>query len=388
MTTILFSAGDASGDLHTADLAHALHAKFPDATLFGVGGEQMAKAGVELIVHQRELAIGGFVEVLASANRIFAAWRRLRQALNTKRPDLVVLVDSPDFNLPFAKSVRRAGIPILYYVSPQVWAWRRARMEKLAARVDRIAAIFPFEPAIYQSTPVRVDFVGHPLLDKLQNWFQGRSREEVRQELGVHATQKIVALLPGSRRNEIRYNLKLQIETARLLRARMPELAFLLPVAPTVSKRSIEDALTALKLPADFPLLLVEGKTYEALFAADAVLGKPGTNTVEVALLARPLVVAGRAHPLSVAVAKRIIHVPSFAMPNLIAGAPVVPEFLQEQAKPERIAEALQLLLEEGPVRALHLQRMAEIRAHLGLGGAAARTAAICEEMIRAPRQA
>lgn len=388
MTAILFSAGDASGDLHTADLARALRGQFPQASLFGVGGEQMAQAGVELIVHQRELAVGGFVEVLASAHRIFSAWRRLRQALRARRPDLVVLVDSPDFNLPFAKSVRRAGIPILYYVSPQVWAWRRGRMAKLAARVDRIAAIFPFEPAIYQSTPVSVDFVGHPLLDKLQHRFQGCTREMVRRELGIDPTQKVVALLPGSRRNEIRYNLALQIETARLLRARMPQLVFLLPVAPTVSKQSLAVALAALALPADFPLTLVEGKTYEVLFAADAVLSKPGTNTVEVALLERPLVVAGRANPLSVAIAKRIIHVPSFTMPNLIAGAPVVPEFLQEQARPERIAEALQLLLEEGPARALHLQRMAEIRAHLGLGGAAARTAAICEEMIRAPRYA
>lgn len=388
MTAILFSSGDASGDLHTADLAKVLRARVPDLSLFGVGGEQMAQAGVEIIVHQRELAVGGFFEVLASANRIFAAWRRLREALQTRRPDLVVLVDSPDFNLPFAKSVRRAGIPVLYYVSPQVWAWRRGRMAKLAQRVDRIAAIFPFEPAIYASTPICVDFVGHPLLDKMQNWYRDRSRAEVRQALGMGSTHKVVALLPGSRRNEIRYNLSLQLETARLLRARMPELMFLLPVAPTLDKQAIAEAVAAQKLPNDFPLTLVEGKTYDVLFAADAVLSKPGTNTVEVALLERPLVVAGRAHPLSVALAKRIIHVPSFTMPNLIAGSPVVPEFLQEQAKPERIADALQLLLQDGPARTLHLRRMAEIRAHLGSGGAAARTAEICEEMIRASRHA
>lgn len=386
MTAILLSSGDASGDLHTADLVKAMHERLPNLTLFGVGGEQMERAGVELIVHQRELAIGGFFEVLASAHRIFSAWQRLRKALQARRPDLVVLVDSPDFNLPFAKSVRRAGIPVLYYVSPQVWAWRRGRMAKLAQRVDRIAAIFPFEPAIYASTPIRVDFVGHPLLDKLQTWFRDRSRAEVRQALGVVSTHKVVALLPGSRRNEIRYNLSLQLETARLLRARMPELAFLLPIAPTLDPQTIAQAVAAQKLPHDFPLRLVVGKTYDVLFAADAVLSKPGTNTVEVALLERPLVVAGRANPLSVALAKRIIHVPSFTMPNLIAGAPVVPEFLQDQAKPERIADALQLLLQEGPTRSLHLQRMMAIRAHLGSGGAAARTAEICEEMIRAAR--
>jgi hypothetical protein len=166
MTTLLLSAGDASGELHTAPFVEAFRRRVPEARFLGLGGTEMEKAGVELVVHQRELAIGGLVEVLGDSGRIFSAWRRMNRALQTSGVDLVVLVDSPDFNIPLARRARKAGIPVLYFISPQVWAWRRRRIGKIARRVDRMAVIFPFEKQVYAASGLRVDFVGHPLVGR------------------------------------------------------------------------------------------------------------------------------------------------------------------------------------------------------------------------------
>ena len=185
MKSVLISAGDASGELHAAALAEELRRREPGVRLFGLGGPAMEKAGVELIVPQHELAVGGLVEVLVDLPRIVKAWRRMTRALVESRPDLVILVDSPDFNLPFAKRARKLGVPVLYYVSPQVWAWRRGRIRRIAARVDRLAVIFPFEPAVYAGTGLAVDFVGHPLLDRLAPLAAATDSASARRALGL-----------------------------------------------------------------------------------------------------------------------------------------------------------------------------------------------------------
>jgi lipid-A-disaccharide synthase len=384
MTTVLLCAGDASGDLHAAGFAMALRARRPDLRFVGLGGQAMEKAGVELLVHQRELAIGGLVEVLSSLRRVVAAWRRLGRALDETRPALAVLVDSPDFNLPFARRVKRAGVPVLYYVSPQVWAWRRRRVHTLARRVDRMAAIFPFEPAVYAGTGLRVDFVGHPLVEPLASLAARTSRADARAGLGLAAEGPLVALFPGSRRNELRHHLALFLATAEALHARRPDVRFALGLAPTLERAAVEESLRSAGLPAGLCLTLVAGRAHELMLASDAVLAKPGTVTVEAMLLDRPLVVAGRASALSVAIGRRIIHVPSFTMANLIADAPIVPEFLQEAAQPPAIADALALLL-EGPAAEQQRLQLRAVRARLGSGGAAARAAAIAEEMLTGP---
>ncbi len=223
MTAVLLSAGDASGDLHAADLVRALRARRADLRFLGLGGVEMEKAGVEIAVHQRELAIGGIFEAVGSLPRIRRARRRLDAALKRAQPGLVVLVDSSAFNLPFARSARRAGVPVLYFVAPQLWAWRRGRIRKLARRVDRVAVIHPFEIGVYANSRVRVDFVGHPLVDRLPPNAQPEPAA-ARSSLGFDAEARVVALLPGSRRNELRANLGLYLETARALHARHPEL--------------------------------------------------------------------------------------------------------------------------------------------------------------------
>jgi lipid-A-disaccharide synthase len=383
MTCLFLSAGDASGELHAAAFVEALRERLPAARFRGLGGAFMEKAGVELLVHQRELAIGGFVEVASSLARIARAWRTLTRALAAQPPDLLVLVDAPDFNLPLARRARRLRLPILYYVSPQVWAWRRGRIRKLAGRVDRLAVIFPFEPAVYAGTGLRVDYVGHPLVERTRAVAERLDRPAARRALGLEPAGPLVALLPGSRRNEIRHGLALQLDCARAVRAARPDARFAVALAPSVERSALERGLAAAGLEAGFPLEIVEGRTYEVLRAADVALAKPGTVTVEVALLDTPLVVAARAHPLSAALARRLLAVPSLTMVNLIAGAPVVPEFLQEQARPPRVAQALLDLL-AGPVRERQLARLAAVRERLGPGGAAARAAAIAAEMLGA----
>jgi len=385
MTRVLVSAGDASGDLHAAGLVAALRRLRPDTRFCGLGGDAMAAAGVELLVHQREIAIGGLVEVLSSLRRVFAAWDALGRALAAsdpaERPRLAVLVDAPDFNLPLAKRARRAGVPVLYYVSPQVWAWRRGRIRTLARRADRLAAIFPFEPSLYAGTGLRVDFVGHPLVDSLGALARELDAKSARVRLGLPEAAPLVLLMPGSRRNELDHHLDVMLASARALHARRPDVRFALAVAPSLAREDVAARVAAARLPAGAEPVLVAGRAHEAILAADVVLAKPGTSTIEVALLARPLVVVGRANALTVALARRLVALPSLAMPNLIAGAPVVPEFLQRDARPERIAAALEALL-AGPARELALERLAAVRARLGAGGAAERTAAIAAEML------
>lgn len=388
MTTLLFSAGDASGDVHTAGLIRALRERLPGLRALGIGGVAMEKAGALLLVHQRELAVGGLLETLGTAGRAIRAWRRMGRALREERPALAVLVDSPDLNLPLARRIRRARVPILYYVSPQVWAWRPGRIRKLARRVDRMAVIFPFETRVYAGTGLPVDFVGHPLSESTADFAAAHDREAARASLGLPQEPRVVVLLAGSRHNELRHSLPLFLETARVLHARDPGVVFVLALAPTLEREDALAHLRAARLPEALRLELVEGRTWEAVRAADVALAKPGTVTLEVALLGRPLVAAGRANALSAAIARRVVHLPSWTMPNLILGAPVVPEFLQEAARPERVAAALSELF-AGPARELQLARLARLRERLGGGGAAERTAEIVLEMLReeAPRR-
>jgi lipid-A-disaccharide synthase len=363
-------------------LVEQLRRRDPGVRVLGLGGPAMEKAGVELVVSQRELAVGGLFEVLRDLPRIVSVWRRMTRALAEAKPDLVILVDSPDFNLPLAKRAKRAGIPVFYYVSPQVWAWRRGRIHRIAKRVDRLAVIFPFEPAVYAGTGLAVTFVGHPLVDRLQPLGAESERAAARRALGLDEGRPLVLLLPGSRRNEVRTTLPLQLAAARALHARDPRVGFVVAVAPSIERQTIDAAIAATTLPALLDLTVLEGRTHEAMRAADVALAKPGTVTLEIALLGTPFVVTTRVNRLTAFLIRRLVRVSSYTMPNLIAGRAIVPEFLQEDADPARVADALLALL-RGPERALQLAAFAEVRNALGAGGAAARAATIAEEMTR-----
>ncbi|MAE93727.1 MAG: lipid-A-disaccharide synthase [Planctomycetota bacterium] len=380
MTTVFLCAGDVSGEQHAAALVNAMRERLPEASFVGLGGPHMEKAGVELVVHQHDIAVGGLVEVLGDVGRIASAWRRLRRVLREDRPDLVVLVDAPDFNIPLARTAHKLGLPILYYISPQVWAWRRGRIAKIARRVDRMAVIFPFEVEVYAGTGLPVEFVGHPLLDRLRPFLEGHPAGECRAALGME-TGPWLALLPGSRRNEVRDTLPLQLAVARAVHARNARVRFAVGVAPSIPRETIDAKVREAALPPQLDLRVFEGRTHEVIRACDAALAKPGTVTVEIAVLGTPVVVAARAHPLTAFLMRRLVKVPSFTMPNLIAGETVIPEFLQEEALPDAIAEALLERL-QGPVRAEQESALARVRERLGHGGAADRTADLAVEMI------
>ncbi|MCZ6464702.1 MAG: lipid-A-disaccharide synthase [Proteobacteria bacterium] len=384
--TLLLSAGDVSGDDHAAELVRAFRQRRPGARFVGLGGPAMRRAGVELAVAQDELAVGGLFELGRSAPRIAGAWRRMGTALDRARPDLVVLVDSGGFNLPFAARVRRrSSAPILFYVAPQVWAWRPGRIRKLARRVDRLAVIFPFEPEVYAGTGLTVEFVGHPLVDRMRALREQWDARSARALLGLDPEARWIALLPGSRRNEIDHQLPLQLETARRVHARTPGAAFVLALAPSIERARVDAIVRRAALPELLRLVVVEGRTPLAIRAADTVLAKPGSVTVEVTLLERPMVVMGRVNALTAAVLRRAVRVPAFAMPNLIAGKSVVPEFLQDDARPDAMADALLALL-DGPVRREQLARLREVADKLGEGGAAERAAGLAEKMLGPPR--
>jgi lipid-A-disaccharide synthase len=376
---LLVSAGDASGELHAAAVVEALRARDASLDVAALGGPALEKAGARILVPQAELAIGGLVEVLGDLGRVRRAWRRMTRALTEERPDLVMLVDSPDFNLPFARRAKRLGLRVLWFISPQVWAWRRGRVRKIAARADLLAAIFPFEPAVYAGTTLRAMFVGHPLVDRLAP-LAARTRAECRAALGLDAARPLVALFPGSRRNELRNNLALHLAVARALHAQDPRVAFALCVAPSLARGEVERSLAAQRVPQLLDLRVVEARAHEAMRAADAVLAKPGTVTLESALLGTPQVVTARVPALTWQLIRRLVDTRFWAMPNLIAEREVVPELVQGDADPQRVAASLRALL-AGPAREQQLAALADVRAALGGGGAAARVAELALDL-------
>lgn len=381
MRRILISAGDASGDLHAAGLVDSLRERMPDLQIVGLGGELMRRAGVEILADQSDLAIGGLLELAGSVSRIARVWRRMSTALRTESFDLVILVDSGGFNLPLARRVRRVQkVPVLYYVAPQVWAWRPGRKHKLAARVDRLMVIHPFETEVWQGSGLQVDFVGHPLVDELESYRMETSVDEARGELALRGEGPWIALLPGSRRNEVQQHLPIQLAAARELHSRIPDCGFLLASAPSIESAQVEAILDRSNLPVSLRIERVEDNTRAALRAADVALAKPGTVTLEAMLLETPMVVMGRAHPVTAAILKRALKVPWLAMPNLLAGRGIVPEYLQEQALPAPLADALERLL-RGPDRSDQLEAFERVRTSLG-HNATATACGIVEEML------
>ena len=332
---VLLVAGESSGDLRGAELVRALRQKIPEVTFSGVGGDRLKAEGMEILVAAEELSIMGLTEVFAQGNTILRSYRKVRRAILGKdgpRPDLVILIDFPDFNLRLASVAKRHGIPVFYYVGPQVWAWRRYRIRTLARRVDRLAVVFPFEAELYQGL-TQVDFVGHPALETVR---AEATRSAVRAELGIADGERLVALLPGSRRAEI----------ASLLPVLQGALAAQRDARGVIALAG-EDLRGAAEALADPELPILTGRTWDLVAAADLVLLSSGTATLETALLGTPMVVAYCLSPLSFAIAKRLVKVDHIAMPNLILERRAVPELVQDEVTVERMAAAAREILED-----------------------------------------
>lgn len=382
---VLIVAGEASGDLYAGLLMRSMGAAGSDGVTFaGIGGPAMRSAGLRPLADASALGVTGFLEVLGSLRAIWKAYREASAALDDPagRPDLVILVDYPDFNLRLARRARRAGVPVLYFISPQVWAWRAGRLSQIATAVDRMLVILPFEEEIYRKASVPVEFVGHPLLDLVR---AARSRAQTLAPLGLDPRRATVALLPGSRRNEIRSHLPSMLGAARLLRDEFRDLQFLVPIAPTLSRDEIASAVRAAGGPQ--PVLVAEDR-YDAIAAADAAVVASGTATLEVALLGVPMVIVYRMNPLTYLLARAVSAVPHIGMANLIAGERVVPELVQGACRPESIAREVRRILTDPDAAQAMRRGLAGVRERLGRPGAIGRVAAVAWDMIAARREA
>ena len=334
---IAMVAGEASGDLLASHLIEALRAKLPNAVFYGIGGPKMLGQGFKAWHPLEKLAVRGYVEVLKHYREISAIRSDLKRRLLAEPPDVFIGIDAPDFNLALEKSLKQRGIPSIHYVSPSIWAWRGKRIHKIGAAVSRILALFPFEPPLYETQGIPVSYVGHPLADMLP---VDDGRDGARLLLGLAAQQPIFALLPGSRQSEVQYMAATFIETARLIQQRLPNAQFLVPLATRETRLLFETALYHCNAR-ELPIRLLFGHAHEAMMASDAVLVASGTATLEAALLKRPMAIAYKMSPLSHRLMRRMGYLPYVGLPNVLAGKFVVPEFIQDDATPENLAQAL-----------------------------------------------
>ena len=371
---VIIVAGEASGDLHGADLAAQILARDPGCDVFGVAGERMRAAGVRALSRSEDIAALGLAELASTIRRTLGVLGELKSIVRQDRPDLVILIDFAEFNMSLARTAKQAGVPVLYYITPQVWAWRRGRVAKIIERVDRLAVVFPFEAEIYAAAGKRVTFVGHPLLDRIAP-AQDRTATLKRHGLSAHA--RLLALLPGSRRKEVRYLLPPMIEAARVLEADHG-LTPVIALAPTLT---LEQLRAEGRVSLD-GIRIVEGDTYSVVAASELALTASGTATLESALLGCPMVVAYRMSLLTYAMARVLVRgVDHIAMPNILAGRQIVPELIQREVNVRNLVRAAENLMVE-PLRTETRNALLVLRERLGEPGAAARVAAIALDMM------
>jgi lipid-A-disaccharide synthase len=373
MTTgkeVMIVTGEASGDMHGANLIKAMKGILPDLSVSGMGGKALVSQGMEPLYDAAKLSVVGLSEVFGHLGDIWAARRILIQHLTEKRPALLILIDLPDFNLMLAAKAKALGIPVFYYISPQVWAWRSGRVDKIKKLVDRMAVILPFEKDFYRQRGVEVDFVGHPLLDELD---ATASREKFLTDLGISAgSKRIVGILPGSRKKEISSMLPIFIEAAKLMEKKLGRLLFLLPVAPGLQDKDLagyglEDC--------GLDIRLIRERRFDLMANCDAVVAASGTVTLELGLLNVPMVVSYRVSPLSYFLGRRFIKVEHASLVNLIAERQVVRELLQADATPENISqEVIKILTEEEYCQEMK-KGLNEVARRLGEPGASLRAA-------------
>jgi len=340
-----FVAGEASGDLLAAPVIAALRERLPGVRCAGIAGDRMIEAGAAAWWHVRELSVRGYAEVLRELPRLIKLRAALRARLLAEQPAVVVGVDSPDFNLRLEMQLRATGVPTVHYVSPSIWAWRPGRIEKVRRAADRVLLVFPFEQKIYDDAGIAATYVGHPLASIIPLKADAAA---ARARLGLPAGGPLIALLPGSRLAEVQYIGPAFIEAAALMRVREPRLRFVLPVAEPRLRKLLAPALLAAGEAAG-RIELVDGRSHDCLQAADGVLVASGTATLEAALFGKPMVIAYRMPATSYWIMRRMGTLGFVGLPNILAGESLVPELLQDEATPRRLADALLAVLDDGP---------------------------------------
>lgn len=368
---VLMVAGEASGDLHGAALVRALHARRPDIDVAGVGGSHLREAGMQILVDTSSVSTMGFTETFGTLGRLFSMYRLLVRFLDERRPDLVVLIDYPEFNLLLARQAKRRRIPVFYFIGPQVWAWRAGRVRKIRRRVDKMGVVFPFEPALYNDGSDLAEFIGHPLLDMVR---PTRSRTDTLERYGLDSEKRTLVLLPGSRRKEVRALLQPMCEAAEILRGEGWQAT--LALAPGLDERALNQALGGRS--ASF--VVAKGDTYNVVAAADAAIVASGTATLETALLGCPMVIVYRVSPVTYWLARRLVQVDTIGMPNIILQRPVFPELIQAEATATAMGDAVRSLVSR---RAELNEALATVRRRLGTPGAAGRAADLALGLIK-----
>ena len=369
---MLLVAGEASGDAHAAEFIAEFRRLAPSASFRGIGGDGARAQGMETLIDIGEIATMGLTEVASRGRAIFDAYRRLRRELREHPPDLLVLIDFPEFNLALAGVAQRRGVPVLYYVSPQVWAWRRGRIRKILRRVDRLAAIFPFELEVYGRSD-KVAFVGHPAIDRVR---ASRNPTATLAKQGLDPAKRLVTLLPGSRKREVELLLPEMLgAVARLAEGR--DLQFALGLAQTIPRDLVEPFLASTTVP----VRVVEGEVHDLIAASALVLAASGTVTLETAVLERPMVIAYKVSRTTFFFARLLVRVPYIGMANLIAGKKIVPELVQQEATAKRIAAEAAAILDDPAVARRMVEDLARVRTALGTSGAARRAAELGLEL-------
>ncbi len=377
---IMIVAGEASGDLHGSRLVAEIKKKAPEFSFCGMGGQELYAQQVELLFDAAKIAVVGLFEVASHVIDIIKAQKTLRQRLVTNRPELLILIDFPDFNLLLARKAKQLGLPVFYYISPQVWAWRSGRVRTISRLVDKIGVILPFEEDFYRQRGVDAVYVGHPLLDSVRSRM---SREQFCAAYEISPQKKIVGLLPGSRIKELSTLLPVFMEAAHLLHSRCQnQIVFMIPKAPTISEKDIlENSVERYRDCLD--IRIISNNRYEMMSACDAVITASGTVTLELLLLDTVMVVAYRLSRNTYKIARLLVDIDFFSLVNLVAGCEVVPELLQDQVNPETIANRLYELLHSERVIGEMKEQFIQVRKKLGEEGASERAAELALSLVK-----
>ncbi len=375
MKKIMIMSGEASGDLHGANLAREIQKQDPTIALYGVGSTRMKEAGVQILADASEISVVGLSEVLTHISAIRRVYVTLKNFLRRERPDLLILIDFPDFNILLGKAAKKIGIPVLYYISPQVWAWRKGRIKTIAGLVKTIIVVFPFEVLLYEQERIDVRFLGHPLMDVVKS---DLTQGQARNDLGIDADRRTVALLPGSRKSEIIHLLPDMLNAARILSTRFLDLQFILPIAPTLDRKFI----LSFTGQNTVPLRIIEGRVYDVLKASNIAMVASGTATLEAGLMGIPMVIMYRISPLSYFIGRHFIDVDYIGLVNIVAEKRIVPELIQDEVTPGKIAEAVTSMLTNQVYYDRIREDLAEVKIRLGEPGASRRAALVVRELL------
>lgn len=376
-THLFVVAGEASGDAHAARVIEAIQAREPTSFIEGVGGVRMQQAGVSMLHDHSELAVMGLVEVIKRYPAIKRIFNNVVQHLERQPPDLLVLVDYPGFNLKLAKKAHKMGIPVMYYISPKVWAWRAGRIKDIQRYVDHMAVLFPFEETLYQQHGVPVTCVGHPLVDAVKSEL---SPSQAREKFGLPVNQRVIGLFPGSRRSEVDVLLPIMLAAAKRIQQRHFDFNLVLPLAPGLDPQMLEKHLQETSLP----VYVVKDDFYDVIKSCDAIVAASGTVTLEIALLGVPHLIVYKVSPLSYRILSRLVKIPYVGLCNIVTGKNIVAELLQDDASAVHLEQKLAALVSHPQSRESATQIQQEVRDALGPSGAAENTARLILEMAHA----